>query len=135
MAICPTLTLTPQARVLRILLWTAQALLGASFVWGAYVKLTLPIAQLAAMWPWTDDLPVHLVRLLGMIDLAGGLGVTLPAWLRIVPGVTLTAARGCALLQVCAMVFHATRGEFGVLPVNLVLFGLALLIAWGRARN
>jgi len=132
MAICPTFTLTPQVR---ILLWVAQALLAATFVWGAYVKLTLPIAQLAAMWPWTGDLPVHLVRLLGMIDLAGGLGVTLPALLRIYPALTLVAARGCAMLQVCAMVFHATRGEFGVLPVNLVLFGLALFIAWGSARN
>jgi hypothetical protein len=51
---------------------------------------------------------------------------------RIRPGLTAIAARCCILLQVCAMIFHTTRGEYGALPVNLVLIAACALIAWGR---
>jgi hypothetical protein len=125
----------PAARRLHLLLWLAQWFIALAFVAGAWLKLTTPIMELAALWPWTGDLPASLVRLLGMIDLAGGLGVVLPALLRMRPQWTVTAAIGCAALQLCAMAFHATRGELAALPVNLVLLGVAAFIVWGRATR
>lgn len=119
-------------RLMHGALWLAQGLVAVAFCWGGIMKLATPIGQLALTWPWAGDLPVGAVRLLGMIDLAGGIGVLLPALSRIKPGLTRFAAIGCAALQVCAMVFHAARGEFSVLPVNAVLLVLSALIAWGR---
>lgn len=65
--------------LMNITLWFAQALIALSFCWGGIMKLVTPIPVLADMWPWTADLPVTIVMLLGVIDIAGGVGVLLPA--------------------------------------------------------
>jgi hypothetical protein len=56
----------------------------------------------------------------------------LPALTRIRPGVTVFAALGCAALQVCAIVFHFSRGEAANTPFNFLLVALATFVAWGR---
>ena len=122
----------PYSRVLNISLWLAQALAALSFGGGGVMKLAMPIAELAAMWPWAGDLSPALVRLLGVIDLLGATGILLPSLTRIKPGLAVTAAAGCIALQCCAMVFHASRGEYAALPVNLVLSALCAFVLWGR---
>jgi hypothetical protein len=113
-------------------LWVAQLILLAAFGAAAWLKITSPIPQLAAMWPWTGVLPEPQVRLIGLIDLLGGIGVVLPTLTGVRPRVTVVAALGCATLQVCAMIFHISRGELAATPVNVVLLALALFVAWGR---
>lgn len=122
-------------RYLHGALWLAQALVAVSFCWAGVMKVATPIAQLALTWPWTGDLPVSAVRLLGWVDLAGGLGVCLPAFWRFKLGLTSLAALGCVFLQICAMVFHAARGEMAVLPVNAVFLAVCTFIAWGRWKR
>lgn len=121
-----------QSGPLNIGLWIAQWLFAVSFVGAALMKLAMPITQLAAMWPWTGELAPNLVRLLGVIDLFGGLGVLLPSLTRIQPRVTVATAVACIALQLCASVFHASRSEFSALPVNVVFIAIAVFIAWGR---
>lgn len=111
-------------------LWIAQWLFAASFVGAALMKLAMPIAQLATIWPWTGELAPTLVRLLGVIDLLGG--VLLPSLARIKPRLTVVAAIASVALQLCAMAFHASRGELAALPVNVVFIATAIFIAWGR---
>lgn len=117
---------------LNVVLWIAQWLFAASFVGAALMKLAMPIAQLAQIWPWTGDLAPTMVRLLGVIDLLGGMGVLLPSLTRIKPRLTVVAAVACIALQLCAIAFHASRGELAGLPVNVVLIVIAAFIAWGR---
>jgi len=62
----------------------------------------------------------------------GGIGILLPSLTRIQPRLTLLAALGCAALQVCAVVFHVSRGEAANTPFNSVLVGLSLFVFWGR---
>jgi hypothetical protein len=33
------------------------------------------------------------------------------------------------------MIFHASRGEFPALPLNVILLGLAAFVLWGRSRR
>lgn len=129
----PSLPLTDKQRgALKIGLWIAQWLFAVSFVGAALMKLAMPIAQLAAMWPWTGELAPILVRLLGVIDLLGGIGVLLPSLTRIKPRVTVVTAVACIALQLCAIAFHASRGELSALPVNVAFIAIAIFIAWGR---
>lgn len=123
---------TPLA--LNVLLWAAQLFVGISFAVIAWMKLFTPIPALAAMWPWTGQFPEVVVRGLGVIDLAGGLGILLPALTRIRPSLTVTAAACCALLQICAMAFHISRGEAEAVPVNIIFLVLSLFVFWGRRR-
>lgn len=119
-------------RLSHIAIWIAQLLVGLSFIAGGVIKLAMPIPELAAMWQWAGDLPAAWVRLLGIVDIAGGAGVLLPSLTRIRPGVTVLAAVGCVLLQLCAMLFHASRAELAQVPVNLVYLLLSAAIVWGR---
>jgi hypothetical protein len=122
-------------RALRISLWVAQALVFFVFASAGAVKFFTPIPQLAAMMPWTGEHSETFVRVIGLIDLAGGIGILLPALTRIVPGLTVLAALGCTVLQVFAITFHVSRGEAAVTPLNFVLLALAVFVLWGRARK
>lgn len=122
-------------RGLRIGLWAAQVLIAVVFTGAGFVKLSTPIAQLSATMPWTGQYPEGFVRFMGMVDLAGGLGILLPSLTRIVPRLTVLAALGCVALQVCALVFHLSRGEAMVTPLNVVLLALSLFVLWGRGKK
>jgi hypothetical protein len=39
------------------------------------------------------------------------------------------------VLQVFAIVFHVSRGEAVVTPLNAVLLALAVFVLWGRGRK
>lgn len=122
-------------RALRIGLWSAQALLAMVFIWAGLIKLTTPIPQLAAMMPWAGQYSETFVRFIALVDLAGGIGILLPALTRILPRLTVLAALGCAVLQVLALIFHIARGEAEVTPLNIVLLALSLFVLWGRSSK
>jgi hypothetical protein len=116
-------------------LWFAQGLLAFVYLWAASMKLGKSPAELAGVIPWAAQSSEAFVRAIGLVDLAAGLGILLPALTRIAPRLTVAAALGSTALQVCAMVFHLSRGEAMVLPMNVVLLGLSLFVAWGRTRR
>ncbi|MGX1318732.1 putative membrane protein YphA (DoxX/SURF4 family) [Bradyrhizobium sp. USDA 377] len=124
-------TATP-GRALRIGLWAAQIVLALVFISAGFVKLTTPIPQLAAMMPWAGQYSETFVRSIALVDLAGGIGILLPALTRILPRLTVLAALGCSVLQVIALLFHLSRGEAAVAPLNVVLLALAVFVLWGR---
>jgi uncharacterized membrane protein YphA (DoxX/SURF4 family) len=113
-------------------LWIVQALLGIVFTGTGLWKLLTPIAALAAMIPWAGQVPAAFMYATAVIDLCGGLGIILPSLTRIKPGLAVLAALGCAALQVCAIVFHVSRGEAANTPFNFLLVALALFVFWGR---
>ncbi|HKO47620.1 MAG TPA: DoxX family protein [Polyangiaceae bacterium] len=120
------------AKALHIGLWVTQALLALTFVGGGLWKLLTPLAGLAQMIPWAGQVPAGFLYMTAWVDLCGGLGVSLPALTGIKPRLTVLAALGCGLLQVCAIAFHLSRGEAANTPFNFLLVGLSLFVAWGR---
>jgi len=125
----------PAGPVLRGGLWVAQFALAAAYIASGFTKIATPIGELSAMMPWTGDFAEGFVRAIGAVDLAAGLGILLPSLTRIAPHLTVLAALGASVLQVFAMGLHASRGEFAVLPMNLVLLTLSLFVLWGRSRR
>jgi hypothetical protein len=119
---------------LNIGLWAAQILLACLYGFVGFTKLTQPIPALAAMMVWPGLAPEWFVRFVGAAELAGAIGLIAPMLTRIQPRLTPIAAAGLVLLQICAVAYHVTRGEFAVLPLNAVLLGLAAFVVWGR-RN
>lgn len=124
---------TKSAIGLNIGLWTAQALIAITLIWGAYIKF-LPIEETANMLPWALDNP-GLVQFTGIIDLLGGIGIVLPAALRIQPKLTVLAAYGVIALMVAASVFHISRGEASLIGMNIIFLVLAVFVAWGRTKK
>jgi uncharacterized membrane protein len=115
-------------------LWTVQVLLAIAFGMAGAMKTFTPIEQLAQKLPWVTELP-NLVRFIGVSELAGALGLVLPAASRVRPVLTPIAALGLVVIMVLAAGFHIMRGEVQAVPINAVLGGLAALVAWGRLRK
>jgi putative oxidoreductase len=120
---------------LGIALWIAQILLAAFYGLTGTLKVSLPIARLSEMLHWPGMYGETFTRFLGVCELAGALGLLLPSATRILPRLTLLAAVGLLLLQICAISYHVSQGEFQRLPLNVVLVAATAFILWGRWRN
>lgn len=116
-------------RALNVALWIAQVLLAALFMFGGAIKLAKP-----SMVAEQGHLSPALVLFIGVSEVAGSLGVLLPALTRVRPGLTPLAAIGLAIILVLAIAFHLLRGEASHTPVPLIFLALAIFVAWGRSR-
>ena len=118
---------------MKIALWIAQGVLALAFLAAGAMKLAMPIADLHDALAWTADVPTALVRLIGLAEVLGGLGLVLPAATRIRPRLTVLAAAALALDMAGATLFHLVRGEASMTPVTLLLGAVLAFVAWGRA--
>lgn len=132
-----TTTASRTGNRLSIALWVAQVALFVLFGMAGIMKTFMPPTDLAAMGlNYATDLPLPLLRFIGISELAGALGIILPALTRILPWLTPLAAAGLATIQILAIGFHAVRGELAMaLPINLAFLALALFVLWGRWRK
>jgi len=120
------------SKVLPIALWIAQLLLAVMFGMAGLMKLTSPIAVLAQNMAWVGSVPAALVRFIGLAESSAALGLLLPSLTRIKPSLTPLAAAGLVLIMVLASLFHLSRGEAQMVPINLLLGAIAAFVAWGR---
>jgi putative oxidoreductase len=119
-----------------IILWLVQILLACAFGMAGVMKSTQPVDVLAANGiAWAPQLPLALVRFIGISEFLGAVGLILPALTKIKPFLTPLAALGLLTIMILAMGFHVSRGEAGALPANIVLGGLAAFVAWGRTSK
>ena len=123
------------SKALHISLWIAQVILAAMFLMAGVMKSTQPIEQLGASMSWVNDFSAGMVRFIGISELLGGIGLLLPALLRIKPVLTPLAALGLFTVMVFALVYHITKGEYESLGINVILGAIAFFIAWGRYKK
>ena len=115
---------------MNITLRIIAGLLAAAFAAAGLMKLAQPKAKLAESgMAWTEDFSEGQVKLIGLVEVLGAIGLILPAALDIAPILTPLAAAGLALTMVGATVVHARRGEKSSMPVTLVLGALAAFVA------
>ena len=120
---------------MNISLWISQGILAIFFILFGALKLFSPIDGLAEQMPWVSDVPSALVRFIGFAEIAGGVGLILPAITKILPWLTPLAGAALALDMVFAIVFNASRGEFINVILTLVLLVLTLYVAYGRWKR
>jgi uncharacterized membrane protein len=117
---------------MNVVLWIVQAILAVAFVLAGVMKSTQPKEKLQPNLPWVEDFSLGTVRLIGVAELLGGLGLILPAALDIAPILTPIAASCLALVMVLAAITHIRRKEPSGVAINAVLFLLSAFVAWGR---
>lgn len=81
---------------------------------------------------WVERVPGWLLYVVGVSELAGGIGMILPAAARIVPRLTGVTAACLVLVMVLAAGEHVMADELGPIVTNGVLGGMAAFVAWGR---
>jgi hypothetical protein len=124
-----------RSRALHVALWIVQVLLAAFFLMAGVNHGLKPIAEAARSSPWITGIPTWLARVIGFAELAGAVGVVLPAATRVMPWLTPLAAAGLALIMALAVPFHMMRGEANVVVFNIVPALLAAFVAWGRSTR
>ena len=120
---------------LNIWLWIAQCLLAVFFLLSGAMHAFMPIEPAAKIAAWIASAPVALVRFIGITELAGAIGVVLPAATRVKPWLTPLAAAGLSLIMLLAMPVHITRGEVNMLGRNIAALSIAAFVVWGRATR
>lgn len=129
------MTSTNKSKALNISLWIAQVLLALMFLMAGAMKSAQPVEELAKSMSWVNDFSAGMVRLIGASELLGGIGLLLPSLLRIRPLLTPLAALGLFIVMVFAFIYHVSKGEYELLPVNSILGTIALFIVWGRYKK
>jgi uncharacterized membrane protein len=117
---------------MNVFLWIVQVLLAGAFVLAGVMKATQPKEKLRPNLPWVEDFSANTVRLIGVAELLGGLGLILPAATGIAPALTPIAATCLAVVMVLAAITHIRRKEPSGVAINTVLFMLSAFVAWGR---
>ena len=123
-----------QSKALNVLLWISQGIIALTLIWAAYAKLLQPIEETAKMLPWALDNP-KLLTFTGIIDLLGGIGIIVPAALKIQPKLSVYAAYGTIALMITASIFHISRGESSLIGLNIFFLILAMFVVWGRTKK
>lgn len=116
---------------MEIALWIVSGLLAALYLLVGAVKLARG-RRLTSRMPWVEDFPDPVVRFIGLMEIAGALGVILPWVTDVVPVLTPVAATGLVLLQLLAIRVHVRRGETSQLGINVLLLLMAAFVAVGR---
>ena len=116
-------------------LWLAQALLALAFLMAGSMKLLTAHEALAVDMTWVTHVPAAVVKLIGLLEVLGAIGLILPSWLRVKPWLTPLAAVGLTLTMIGAAATHLSIGEANMIAPNLVLGLIAGFIAWGRYQR
>jgi hypothetical protein len=115
---------------MKIAFWILAVLLAVFYLYAGGQKILRSKDQLRPMMGWVDDMPLALVRTIGVLEVLGALGLVLPPLTGIAPGLAIAAAIGLALIQVGGTVVHLRRGEAKVIGLNIGLLAAAAVTAW-----
>ena len=117
-----------------IALWVLQVVLALGFiVAGVSHAVDFHRASRRPRMDWMQAIGPERMRLIGALEIAGGLGLIVPALFGVAPWLSALAAVGLALLMLGALAFHLARREYAASVINAVLGGLAAVTAFGRA--
>lgn len=109
-----------------------QVLLVLAFLCVGGMKLATPAPEFATQFPWVEDLPGWSPRVIGVLKMAGSIGLIAPHAAGIAPLPTPAAAGGLALTMAGAALLRLTHGELAEMIPSLVLLAMCLFVARGR---
>jgi len=115
---------------MHIAYWVVAGLLAVFFLYSGTLKVVRSPEQLKPMMAWVESTPLPLVRVIGVLEVLGALGLILPPLTGVAPALALVAAFGLLLVQIGGIVVHLSRGEARVIGLNIALLVLAAVAAW-----
>jgi hypothetical protein len=109
--------------------WIVAGLLAVFYLYAGGKKAAQSQEQLRPMMAWVDQIPMKLVRIIGVLEILGAAGLILPPLTGIAPWLAIAAAIGLVLIQVGGIRVHMSRGEVREIGLNIALLGLAAAAA------
>lgn len=115
---------------MEIAYWILGGILALFYVYSGGIKVVRSQDRLRPMMGWVDQVPMPLVRAIGVLEVLGALGLILPPLTGIAPALALAAAIGLVLVQIGGIITHVSRGETKVIGLNIALLLAAAITAW-----
>jgi putative oxidoreductase len=117
-----------------LLLWIGQVVLALGFLAFGYTHaFGFERTSTRPRTLWMADVGRDNLRIIGILEILGAVGLILPTATGVLPWLTPVAATALAILMVFAIVFHLRRpGESANAGFNAILGILAAAVAIGR---
>ena len=117
---------------MNLALWIIAIVLAVVFAASGLMKQFVPKDKLVTSGQgWAQDFSPTTIRLIGLAEILGAIGLVIPAAVHIAPILVPLAAVGLALVMAGAAAVHARRKEAPIVAMNAVLLVLAVFVAWG----
>lgn len=106
-------------------------MLSLLFLFGGSMKFVMSVADMNKGAP--TPMPGWFLHFIGACEVLGGIGLILPAALRILPGLTPLAATGLGIITLGATIITA-KGGIALAAVPFVVCVFSFFVAFGRWR-
>jgi uncharacterized membrane protein YphA (DoxX/SURF4 family) len=115
---------------MNIALWIVASVLAAAFGASGAAKILQPREKIIASgYAWAEDYSAAQVKLIGVVEVVGAVGLLLPAAVGVLDVLTPTAAACLALVMIAAALVHVRRRETNHVSRPLVLAVIAVVVA------
>lgn len=116
-------------------LWVLQVALAVIFILPGYGKLSGTRQQHIADGHIRPGASLVPIRILGVLEWLGCIGIIVPWLTGYLPVLTPIAALGFALIMAAGLVNHLLKKEYRMLPMLAVIMLLAAVVAWFRFKQ
>lgn len=120
---------------MNIALWIMQALLTAMFGMAGYGKITSSKEQHIQDGHIKPEASVIPIRILGVFEWLGCIGVIVPWLTNIFPILTPTASCCFAFIMIAGIIVHTQKKEYKMLLLLTAILSLSLIVAYFRFRQ
>lgn len=117
---------------MNIVLWIFQVILAAFFVMPGVGKISGSREKHIADKHIKPDGNLLPIRILGVLELLGCLGIILPWLTGIAPILTPITAIGYCLIMIAGIINHTIKKEYIILPMLITVGIIALIVAYYR---
>ena len=109
--------------------WILQVVLALFFIMPGIMKLKMSKEEMVEKGNITQEQSVYFPRFIGAAELAGVIVMVLSIWIKGLEILTGLAAAGFAVVMVGAILVHANKKEWKVLPILVLAFALSVTVA------
>jgi uncharacterized membrane protein YphA (DoxX/SURF4 family) len=114
-------------------LWIVAGILAVVFLGAGALKLVRSKEALAAGgFQWVQDYSAHHVRLIGIAEILGAIGLVVPPLVKIAPIFVPIAAVCLVFVMIGATYTHAKFKEYPQVGITILFAALSAFVAWGR---
>lgn len=113
-----------------VLLWILSLLLALMFLMAGGMKLIKSKEALAQKMAWVTPIPGGIIKLIGLLEIIGVIGVVLPLFTSLSPGYSILGAGLLSFTMLGAIGTHIKRKEFKLLQMPIMFLIISLLVIY-----
>lgn len=100
--------------------------LACVFLYFGALKLFMPVEKIEKRVSWARDYSLNRIKMFGVLEILGAIGLILPYYTGVMPILTPMAATGLAMVMAGAALVHLRRDEIKMILLNIfIIFLLA----------